>query len=69
MDAAKGAVRRVTLEGGKELDVKIPAGVQTGQQIKLSGQGRPGQKAGHLATHWSRSPLRIIRFYARRIEH
>lgn len=46
MDAAKGAVRRVTLEGGKELDVKIPAGVQTGQQIKLSGQGRPGQKSG-----------------------
>jgi DnaJ-class molecular chaperone len=40
-DAAKGATRRLHLPTGKEVDVKIPAGLTSGQQIRLKGQGYP----------------------------
>jgi DnaJ-class molecular chaperone len=40
-DAAKGATKRLHLPTGKEVDVKIPAGITSGQQIRLKGQGHP----------------------------
>lgn len=39
LDAALGATRRITLPGGKSLDVRIPAGIEDGQTIRLRGQG------------------------------
>jgi len=49
-DAAQGATRRVRLPSGKELNVKIPAGVENGQQIRLKGQGQeaPGHRPGDV---------------------
>ena len=49
-EAVKGGEKRVRLPTGKELNVKIPAGVVNGQQIRLKGQGEsaPGHKAGDL---------------------
>ena len=44
-EAAKGTSRRVMLPTGKEVDVKIPAGLGDGQQIRLKGQGLPGAGA------------------------
>src|ERR1700726_167279 len=44
-EAVKGAEKRVRLPTGKELNVKIPAGVSPGQQIRLKGQGETAQ--GH----------------------
>ena len=41
-EAAKGTTRRVHLPNGKELEVKIPAGLADGKQIRLKGQGLPG---------------------------
>ncbi len=41
-DAAQGASKRLRLPTGKEIDVKIPAGLSDGQQIRLKGQGYPG---------------------------
>jgi DnaJ-class molecular chaperone len=40
-EAAKGGTRRVRLSNGKEVDVRIPAGLADGQQIRLKGQGQP----------------------------
>ena len=41
-DLAHGGSRRVHLPTGKEVDIKIPAGLSDGQQIRLKGQGFPG---------------------------
>jgi len=40
-DAAKGTKTRVHLPTGKDVEVKIPAGLSGGQQIRLKGQGWP----------------------------
>jgi DnaJ-class molecular chaperone len=42
-EAARGVTRRLRLPNGKDLDVKIPAGITNGQQVRLRGQGMPGQ--------------------------
>jgi DnaJ-class molecular chaperone len=49
-EAVKGVEKRVRLPTGKELNVKIPAGVVAGQQIRLKGQGdsAPGHPPGDL---------------------
>src|ERR1700756_5411809 len=44
-EAVKGGDKRVRLPSGKELNVKVPAGVVEGQQIRLRGQGETVQ--GH----------------------
>jgi len=44
-EAAKGTSRRVHLPTGKDVEVKIPAGLFNGQQIRLKGQGLPGPGA------------------------
>jgi DnaJ-class molecular chaperone len=41
-EAAKGTSRRVKLPTGKDVEVKFPAGLSEGQQIRLKGQGEPG---------------------------
>jgi DnaJ-class molecular chaperone len=41
--AARGVTERLRLPTGKDVDVKIPAGIADGQQIRLKGQGMRGQ--------------------------
>ena len=46
-EALHGGERSISLKGGarrnaRTLKVKIPAGIQEGQQIRLAGQGQPG---------------------------
>ncbi len=46
LDAARGAVQRLALPGGGDLDVQIPPGTETGQTLRLRGKGRPGAGGG-----------------------
>jgi DnaJ-class molecular chaperone len=56
-DAANGSTQRLHLPNGKDVDVKIPAGIHNGQTIRLKGQGMPGQHgAGDLLITVSIAP-------------
>jgi DnaJ-class molecular chaperone len=41
-DAATRAPQRITLRDGKSIDLKLPAGVEDGTQMRLSGKGDAG---------------------------
>ncbi len=42
VDAATLSAQRITLADGKTIDLKLPAGIETGTQMRLSGKGQPG---------------------------
>ena len=46
LDAVNGAKRRMALSEGRTLDISIPAGVESGQVLRLKGQGGPGVQGG-----------------------
>src|SRR6185312_5117561 len=45
-EAAHGGTRRLELPIGKEVEFKIPPGIQDGKQIRLRGQGMPAPHGG-----------------------
>ncbi len=61
-EAAKGTTRRVQLPTGKELEVKVPAGLTDGQTIRLKGQGLAvaGGKAGDVLITVSIAPHHLF---------
>ncbi|MFN3464640.1 MAG: DnaJ C-terminal domain-containing protein [Terricaulis sp.] len=46
LDSINGAKRRISLAEGRTLDVAIPAGVETGQVLRLKNQGGAGVQGG-----------------------
>ncbi len=59
-EAIQGGTRRVILQNGEQIDVKIPAGLKEGQQIRVKGRGGAGKGGGpngdvliqaHIAPH------------------
>lgn len=45
-EAVRGGTRRVVLPNGEQIDVKIPAGLKDGQQIRLKGRAGGGRNGG-----------------------
>ncbi|MEM8616215.1 MAG: J domain-containing protein [Pseudomonadota bacterium] len=45
-DAVTGAQRDMTMADGRRLTVSIPAGIETGQTLRLRSQGRPAKGKG-----------------------
>jgi DnaJ-class molecular chaperone len=62
-ESVNGVEKRVRLPTGKELNVKIPAGVVAGQQIRLKGQGEtsPGHPPGDLLITVNIAPHRFFK--------
>lgn len=46
LDAVNGGKRRVTMSDGRTLDLAVPAGLTSGQTLRLKGQGLPGAGGG-----------------------
>jgi DnaJ-class molecular chaperone len=46
LDAVNGATQRITMPDGSVLDVKVPAGAEDGQVMRLRGKGEPGLGGG-----------------------
>ncbi len=42
-EAALGAEKTISIDGHRQLKVKIPAGITSGKSIRLAGQGQPGR--------------------------
>ena len=45
-EAASGSTRRIVLQNGEQLDVKIPVGVKDGQAVRVKGRGGAGRGGG-----------------------
>ena len=45
-EAASGGTRRVVLQNGEQIDVKIPVGVKDGQVVRVKGRGGAGRGGG-----------------------
>jgi DnaJ-class molecular chaperone len=59
-EAIQGGTRRVVLQNGEQIDVRIPPGLKEGQQIRVKGRGGAGRGGGpngdiliqaHIAAH------------------
>lgn len=46
MEAARGCSKRVRLPTNREVDVRVPAGSETGQALRLANLGKPGADSG-----------------------
>jgi DnaJ-class molecular chaperone len=46
LEAALGAKKRIALPDGHSVDLAIPAGIESGQTLRLKGQGGPGHNGG-----------------------
>jgi DnaJ-class molecular chaperone len=45
-ESAGGGTRRIVLQNGEQLDVKIPVGVKDGQVVRVKGRGGAGRSGG-----------------------
>jgi DnaJ-class molecular chaperone len=66
LEAGRGANRRITLPDGRKLDVRIPAGVEEGQQIRLKGQGEQGGPNGEAGDALIEVSVKTHPLYERR---
>jgi DnaJ-class molecular chaperone len=62
-ESVHGGAKRVRLPTGKELDIRIPKGVTSGQQVRLKGQGEvvPGHPAGDVLITLTVAPHHLFK--------
>ncbi|MBM3556070.1 MAG: J domain-containing protein [Alphaproteobacteria bacterium] len=65
LEAARGGVKRLTLPGGKTLDVTVPAGIEEGQSIRLRGLGEPSPNDGETGDALVDIAIRAHPFFRR----
>lgn len=65
-DAALGAEREITLPTGKKLQIKIPAGIESGARLRFRGQGGPGAGAGPAGDAYVELTVRPLAGFTRR---
>jgi curved DNA-binding protein len=56
-DVLRGGRRRITLDGGRSIDVEIPRGVRDRTVLRLAGQGEPGTGGGPSGDLYLRTRL------------
>jgi DnaJ-class molecular chaperone len=65
LDSINGARRRISLAEGRTLDVAIPAGVETGQVLRLKNQGGAGVQGGPAGDALVELKVRPHQFFRR----
>lgn len=65
MEAAKGGKRRVTLPGGRALDIAVPSGAADGQVLRLRGQGEPSPSGGPAGDAYIEIKVSEHKFFSR----
>ena len=66
LDAARGTKQRITMPEGRTLDLAIPAGVESGQTLRLKGQGEPGHNGGAAGDAYIEIEVEPHGFYQRK---
>src|SRR5579871_4164265 len=65
LDAVNGATRTITLPHGGTLEVRIPAGVEDGQVLRLKGKGAPSRGEGPAGDALVQVAIEPHRFFTR----
>ena len=65
MQAAEGGKHRITLPGGRTLDVAVPSGASDGQVLRLRGQGEPSPGGGPAGDAYIEIQVSEHKFFSR----
>ncbi|MDZ4789852.1 MAG: J domain-containing protein [Hyphomicrobiales bacterium] len=65
LEAVNGLKKRVKLPEGDELDVTVPAGVDTGYTLRLKGKGEPGVGGGPVGDALIELKVRLHPYFER----
>lgn len=66
LEAALGAKKRITLPDGRSLDLAIPPGIESGQTLRLKGQGQPGHGGGPAGDAYIEVEVEADPFFVRK---
>lgn len=69
MDAARGGKHRVTLPGGRSMDVAVPPGAMDGQVLRLRGQGDASLQGGQPGDALIEIKVPTHKYFRRDNEH
>jgi len=61
LDAVRGGTQRLSVPDGGSLDVRIPAGLDSGQVLRLRGKGAPGTPPGDALIEVAVTPHPLFR--------